>query len=62
MTIRDLAMNLIEHADTPQSVIDRDRAAEIIGMLDPAACLPDDLTPENLADAWNDIIINHTFE
>ena len=62
MTIRDLAMNLIEHADTPQSVIDRDRAVEIIGMLDPAAGLPDDLTPENLADVWNDIILNHTFE
>lgn len=56
MTIRELALNLIEHADETPSEIDLDRAAEIIGWLDPDSGLPEDLTPSAFMDAWNDII------
>ena len=56
MTIRELATQLIDHADTVPGTIDLARAAEIISWLDPAAGLPDDLTPEAFMDAWNDII------
>lgn len=56
MTIRELALNLIEHADETPSVIDLDRAAEIIGWLDPDTDLPADMTPAAFMDAWNDII------
>lgn len=56
MTIRDLALNLIEHADETPSEIDLARAEEIIGYLDPDADLPSDLEPETFMAAWNDII------
>lgn len=57
MTIRELALNLIEHADTsPVEKIDLDRSAEIIGWLDPDSGLPEDLTQEAFMEAWNDII------
>ena len=56
MTIRELALNLIEHADETPSEIDLARATEIIGWLDPNSGLPEDLTPEAFLDAWNDII------
>jgi hypothetical protein len=56
MTVRDLALNLIEHADTTPEEIDVSRAAEIIGWLDPDSGLPEGLTPEALTDAWNDIV------
>lgn len=56
MTIRELATELIEHADTTPDIIDTARAAEIIGWLDPDAGLPDDLAPETFADVWNSII------
>lgn len=56
MTIRELALNLIEHADETPSVINLARSAEIIGWLDPDTDLPTDLTPSAFMDAWNDII------
>lgn len=56
MTIRDLALNLIEHADEAPEIIDLDRAAELISWMDPESDLPEDLTPEAFMDAWNDII------
>jgi hypothetical protein len=62
MTIRELAMNLIEHADETPSVIDLDRATEIIGWLDPDSDLPEDLTPEAFMEAFNDIIHECSYE
>ena len=56
MTIRELALNLIEHSDETPSAIDLSRAAELISWMDPDTDLPDDLTPEAFMDAWNDII------
>ena len=56
MSIRELALNLIEHADTAPHEIDLARAAELISWLDPDAGLPEDLTPEALMEAWNDIV------
>lgn len=56
MTIRELALNLIEHADETPSEIDLDTAATYIGWLDPDTDLPQDLTPESFMAAWNDII------
>lgn len=62
MTIRELATNLIEHADEAPSVIDLDRAAQIIGWMDPAFGLPDDLTPEAFMAAWNEIVQEGAYE
>ena len=62
MTIRELALNLIEHADETPSEIDLDRAAEIIGWLDPDTDLPGNLTPETFMAAWNDIIHEGSYE
>lgn len=62
MTIYELALNLIEHADTTPEEIDVSRAAEIIGWLDPDSGLPEDLTPEALSDAWNDIVRSSAYE
>lgn len=59
MTIRELAENLILHAEEPQSEIDLARAAEIISWLDPDSGLPDNLTPETFMEAFNDLIRNH---
>jgi hypothetical protein len=56
MSIRELALNLIEHADIAPQEIDLARAAELISWLDPDAGLPEGLTPEALMDAWNDIV------
>lgn len=56
MSIYELALNLIEHADETPEEIDLNRAAEIIGWLDPDSDLPEDLTPEAFMAAWNDII------
>ena len=57
MTIRELAMNLIEHADeSPVEKIGLARAAEIIGWLDKDSDLPEDLTPEAFMEAFNDIL------
>lgn len=62
MTIRELALNLIEHADTAPAEIDPARAAEIIGWLDPAQVLPEGLTPEAFLAAWNDIVQEGSYE
>lgn len=57
MTIRELAQNLIEHAEEcPVEKIDIARAAEIIGWLDKDSDLPEDLTPEAFMAAFNDIL------
>ena len=57
MTIRELALNLIEHADeSPVQKIDLSRATEIIGWLDPDTDLPEDLNPKDFMDIFNDII------
>lgn len=56
MTIRELALNLIEHADEELAEIDLDRATEIISWLDPDSNLPEDLTPEAFMEAFNEII------
>lgn len=58
MTIHELALNLIEHADETPTEIDLDRAAELIDWLDPDSDLPADLTPEAFMTEWNDIIRN----
>jgi len=62
MTVRELALNLIEHADETPEPIDLTRAAELIGWLDPDSGLPEDLTPESFMEAWNDIIRNSPVE
>lgn len=56
MTISELALNLIEHSDEPVTQIDLDRAAQLIGYLDPDNDLPEDLTPEAFMEAWNEIV------
>ena len=56
MTVHELTQNLIEHAEETPSVIDLDRAAEIIGWLDKDNDLPEDLTPESFMEAWNEIV------
>ena len=56
MTIRELALNLIEHADDTPEVIDLARSAELISWLDHDSDLPEGLTPESFMSAWNDII------
>lgn len=57
MTIYELALNLIEHAEeSPVEKIDITRAAEIIGWLDKDSDLPEDLTPEAFMAAFNDIL------
>lgn len=57
MTIRELALNLIEHADeSPVQKIDLNRAKEIIGWLDPDTDLPEDLNPKDFMDIFNDIL------
>lgn len=56
MTINELALNLIEHAEEKPEPIDLDRAKEIIGWLDPDTDLPEDLTPELFMDAFNAIL------
>lgn len=56
MTIRELALNLIEHADETPSEIDLDTAVTYISWLDPDTDLPQDLTPESFMASWNDII------
>jgi len=58
MTIRELAQNLIDHAEETPSTINLDRAAEIIGWLDPSIGLPEGLTPEAFMEAFNDIIVS----
>ena len=62
MTIRELATNLIEHADETPETIDLDRAAEIISWLDPNTDLPEDLTPESFMEVFNDLIRSGSYE
>ena len=62
MTIRELVLNLIEHADETPGTIDLARSAEIIGWLDPDTDLPEDLTPESFMEAWNDIVRSGSHE
>lgn len=56
MTISELALNLIEHADMTPGIIDLDTAKTLIGWMDPETNLPENLTPESFMEAWNDII------
>jgi hypothetical protein len=56
MTIRELAQNWIENADTTPEEITTETAAEYIGWMDKDSDLPEDLTPEAFAEAWNDIV------
>lgn len=56
MTIRELALNWIEHADGTPTEIDLDTASTYISWMDPDVGLPEDLTPEAFMEAWNDII------
>lgn len=64
MTIRELATNLIEHADDTRDLveIDLDRATQIVGWLDPDTDLPEDLTPEAFMEVWNDLIRSGNYE
>lgn len=57
MTIKELAMNWIENADvSPVPEITAETAEQYISWMDSDTDLPDDLTPEAFADAWNSII------
>ena len=64
MTIRDLATNLIEHADDTRDIVEIDlaRAAEIVSWLDPDSDLPEDLTPEFFMETWNDLIRSGNYQ
>lgn len=62
MTISELALNLIEHADDTPKEIDLDRAAQLIDWLDPDSDLPEDLEPSAFMDAWNEIIRSSAHE
>ena len=62
MTINELAQNWIENADTTPTRISVERAAEYIGWMDQDTDLPEDLTPEAFAAAWNEIIGDRTEE
>lgn len=62
MTIRELALNLIEHADDTPGKIDLNRASELISWLDPDSGLPEDLEPTAFMDAWNEIIQENAYE
>ena len=58
MTIRELAMNWIENADTATpTFITVAQAADYVGWMDKDSDLPEGLTPETFAEAWNDIIV-----
>ena len=57
MTIRELAQNWIENADvSPVPKITVETAEQYISWMDTGTELPDGLTPELFAEAWNDII------
>jgi len=56
MTIRELAQNWIENADTTPEAITVEQAAQYISWMDPDDDLPEGLTPEAFAESWNDII------
>lgn len=56
MTIKELAMNWIENADTTPGPITAEQAAEYISWMDPDADLPEGLTPETFSEAWNEVI------
>lgn len=62
MTIRELAINWMENADTTPSEIDLDTAADYVSWMDPETDLPGDLTPETFMAAWNDIIHEGSYE
>ena len=62
MTIRKLAINWMENADTTPSEIDLDTAADWVSWMDPDTDLPGDLTPETFMAAWNDIIHEGSYE
>ena len=62
MTVRELAENLITHADTTPGEIDLETAKTYIGWMDPDSDLPEDLTPESFLEAWNDLIRSNTVE
>lgn len=59
MTIYELAQGMIEN-DHTGDYYDRDitleEASDFISWMDPDTELPEDLTPEALMDAWNDIV------
>lgn len=57
MTTEELALHLITHSETEPSCINVTQAEHIISLLDKAEPLPQDLTPKNLADAWNTLIL-----
>lgn len=57
MTVRELAQNWIENADvSPVPEIDIETAKQYISWMDHDTELPEDLTPENFMNAWNDIV------
>ena len=64
MTIRELATNLIEHADDTRDIVEIDlaRAAEIVSWLDPDSDLPEGLTPESFMEIWNDLIRSGNYQ
>lgn len=62
MTTRELALNLIEHADAKPAKISLARAAEIISWLGSSNDLPADLSPESFMDAWNDIVRSSAYK
>lgn len=57
MTVRELAQNWIDNADTtPVPEIDIETAEQYISWMDPDTDLPEGLTAESFMKAWNDII------
>ena len=56
MTVKQLAINWIENADTvPVPEIDIETARQYVSWMDPDT-VPEDITPEAFMAAWNDVI------
>lgn len=57
MTIEELAMELITHADEKPGIISLEEAKHIISMLDRNNPLPENLNPEEFQKEWNSIVL-----
>ena len=59
MTIRELAIYMIEHSDTmPVPEIDLETAEKYISWFDPDISVPEDLNATDFMNEWNDIVRN----
>ena len=57
MTVEELAYQLITHSAEEPTCIGLEQAENIISMLDRNNPLPQDLNPDSLMKAWNELIL-----